>query len=89
MAIVRQGIKIGTFDIRFGLPRDRGFDPEEASKRIKTSRPSGQSTLSKFRSMVSSGEGLARSNKFIVVINFPNTILDKNTFSQMGGSEFQ
>tara|TARA_Y100001937_G_C7102234_1_gene323101 strand:- start:60 stop:1085 length:1026 start_codon:yes stop_codon:yes gene_type:complete len=89
MAIVRQGIKIGTFDIRLGLPRDRGFDPEEASKRIKTSRPSGQSTLSKFRSMVSAGEGLARSNKFIVIINFPNTILDRNTFSQMGGSEFQ
>ena len=31
MAIIRKGIKIGTFDIRFGLPRDRGFDPEEAS----------------------------------------------------------
>ena len=33
MAIIRKGIKIGTFDIRLGLPRDRGFDPAEAAKR--------------------------------------------------------
>tara|TARA_Y100000004_G_scaffold195925_1_gene264343 strand:- start:750 stop:1772 length:1023 start_codon:yes stop_codon:yes gene_type:complete len=85
MAIFRGGVKIGTFDIRVGLPRDRGFDPVEASKRIKTSRPSGASTLSKFRSMVSSGEGLARSNKFIVVINFPSGVLQD---SDALGSEF-
>ena len=85
MAIIRRGIKIGTFDIRFGLPRDRGFDPVEASKRIKTSRPSGLSTISKFRSMISSGEGLARQNKFIVVINFPGGLLQSTDFD---GSEF-
>ena len=86
MAIFRGGVKIGTFDIRVGLPRDRGFDPVEASKRIQTSRPSGASTLSKFRSMVSSGEGLARSNQFIVVINFPSGLLQD---TQLLGSEFQ
>ena len=32
MAIIRKVIKIGTFDIRLGLPRDRGFDPAEAAK---------------------------------------------------------
>ena len=85
MAIIRKGIKIGTFDIRLGLPRDRGFDPAEAAKRIKQSRPSGRSTISKFRSMVSSGEGLARSNKFIVVVNFPGGLLEDSNFD---GSEF-
>ena len=85
MAIVRKGIKIGTFDIRLGLPRDRGFDPAEAAKRIQNSRPSGNSTISKFRSMVSSGEGLARSNKFIVVVNFPGGLLESTNFD---GSEF-
>ena len=85
MAIIRKGIKIGTFDIRFGLPRDRGFDPNQAAKIIQTSRPSGKSTISKFRSMVSSGEGLARQNKFIVVVNFPGGLLESSDFD---GSEF-
>ena len=70
MAIIRGGKRIGTFDIRFGLPRDKGFDPVEASKRINQ-RVNKNTTINKFRSMVTQADGLARQNKLIVVINFP------------------
>ena len=69
MAIARVGKRFGVFDIRIGLPRDKGFDPVEASKRINQ-RANPQTTVNKFRALISSGEGLARSNKFIAVIKY-------------------
>ena len=85
MAIARVGKRFGVFDIRIGLPRDKGFDPVEASKRINQ-RANPQTTVNKFRALISSGEGLARSNKFIAVINFPSGVTADTTFD---GSEFQ
>ena len=36
MAIFRQRLPIpGPFDIRIGLPRDKGFDPNKARKRLE------------------------------------------------------
>ena len=36
MAIFRQRLPIpGPFDIRIGLPRDKGFDPRNARKRLE------------------------------------------------------
>ena len=84
MAIARVGKRFGVFDIRIGLPRDKGFDPVEASKRINQ-RANPQTTVNKFRALVSSGEGLARSNKFIAVINFPSGVTAQTQFD---GSEF-
>jgi len=84
MAIARVGKRFGVFDIRIGLPRDKGFDPVEASKRI-SQRANPQTTINKFRALVSSGEGLARSNKFIAVINFPSGVTAQTDFD---GSEF-
>ena len=85
MAIARVGKRFGVFDIRIGLPRDKGFDPVEASKRI-SQRANPQTTINKFRALVSSGEGLARSNKFIAVINLPSGVTAQTDFD---GSEFQ
>ena len=86
MAIIRGGKRIGgIFDIRIGLPRDKGFDPVEASKRIEQSRVQSNTTINKVRSLVSSGEGLARPNKFIAVINFPSQLTSQTNFD---GSEF-
>ena len=84
MAIIRGGKRIGTFDIRFGLPRDKGFDPVEASKRINQ-RVNKNTTVNKFRSLVTQADGLARQNKFIVVINFPTGARAQEIFD---GSEF-
>ena len=81
MAIARVGKRFGVFDIRIGLPRDKGFDPVEASKRINQ-RANPQTTVNKFRALVSSGEGLARSNKFIAVINFPSGVTADTTFAK-------
>ena len=37
MAIFRQRLPIpGPFDIRIGLPRDKGFDPNKSKKEIKS-----------------------------------------------------
>ena len=85
MAIARVWKRFGVVDIRIGLPRDKGFDPVEASKRINQ-RANPQTTVNKFRALISSGEGLARSNKFIAVINFPSGVTADTTFD---GSEFQ
>ena len=51
MAIARVGKRFGVFDIRIGLPRDKGFDPVEASKRINQ-RANPQTTVNKFRALI-------------------------------------
>lgn len=79
MAIFRKGIKIGGFDVRIGLPRDRGFDPVEAQKRVNQSRSSlnRNTEVNKFRSFISEGSGLARTNRYMVTINFPNKLISQ------------
>ena len=80
MAIFRQGVKIGGFDVRIGLPRDRGFDPVEAQKRVDQSRASinRNTEVNKFRSFISEGSGLTRTNRYMVTINFPNKLLSQS-----------
>ena len=84
MAIIRQGIKIGGFDVRIGLPRDPGFDPVQAQKRVDQSRLSinRNTEVNKFRSFISEGNGLARTNRYMVVINFPNKLITQQNLDQ-------
>jgi hypothetical protein len=85
MAIIRQRLPVpGPFDIRIGLPRDKGFDPVEAKKRLSNNRPNRNTTINKFRSMVSGAEGLYRPAKFLVVLEFPKTF----TTDTLQGFEF-
>ena len=76
MAIIRQRLPIpGPFDIRIGLPRDKGFDPKKARERLEQ-KANPNTTINRFRSMVAGAEGLYRPAKFIVVLEFPKTITD-------------
>ena len=77
MAIIRQRLPIpGPFDIRIGLPRDKGFDPVEARKRLNQ-KANRKTSVNQFRSMVSAAEGLYRPAKFLVVLEFPKTFNDE------------
>lgn len=77
MAIIRQRLPIpGPFDIRIGLPRDKGFDPQQARKRLEQ-KANRKTSVNQFRSMVSAAEGLYRPAKFLVVLEFPKTFNDE------------
>ena len=87
MAIIRQRLPIpGPFDIRIGLPRDKGFDPQKARKRLAEQTTNPNTTVNKFRSMVAGAEGLYRPAKFLVIVEFPSGSRTQETFK---GFEFQ
>lgn len=86
MAIIRQRLPIpGPFDIRIGLPRDKGFDPQKARKRLAEQKTNPNTTVNKFRSMIAGGEGLYRPAKFLVVLEFPSGAIQNESFQ---GAEF-
>ena len=73
MAILRGGRRIGNFDIRLGLPRDKSLVDVAGDPRLKR-KPGGAGTIQRFLSQVNQGEGFARNNRFIVRINLPKPI---------------
>ena len=76
MAIIRQRLPLpGPFDIRIGLPRDKGFDPNKARKRLEQ-KANRNTTINRFRSMVAGAEGLYRPAKFLVALEFPQSLQD-------------
>ena len=72
MAILRGGRRIGNYDIRIGLPRDRSLDNVNADERLRR-KPGGnpESTINRFIATINEGEGLARPNRYLVLINPP------------------
>ena len=68
MAIFRAGKRIGNMDIRVGLPRDRSLDNVEGDPRIIKHRPgvNQRTSIGRFISEINKGEGVARSNRFLV-----------------------
>tara|TARA_B100000212_G_scaffold339183_1_gene317069 strand:- start:754 stop:1689 length:936 start_codon:yes stop_codon:yes gene_type:complete len=70
MAILRGGRRIGNFDIRLGLPRDRSLVDIAKDPRLQR-RPGGTGTINRFIAQVNQGEGFSRTNRFIVRINPP------------------
>ena len=70
MAILRGGRRIGNFDIRLGLPRDKSLVDVAGDPRLKR-KPGGAGTIQRFLSQVNQGEGFARTNRYIVRINPP------------------
>ena len=72
MAILRGGKRIGNYDIRIGLPRDRSLDNVNADERLGR-KPGGnpETTINRFIAEINQGEGLARPNRFLVVFNPP------------------
>ena len=73
MAILRGGRRIGNFDIRVGLPRDKSLVDVAKDPRLKR-KPGGAGTIQRFLSHINQGEGFARPNRFIVRINLPRPI---------------
>jgi len=74
MAILRGGRRIGNFDIRLGLPRDRSLVDIAKDPRLQR-KPGGSGTINRFISQINQGEGFSRTNRFIVRINPPARIL--------------
>lgn len=70
MAIFRGGKRIGPFDLRIGLPRGREYDNIPNDPRLKQ-RANPETTINRFRSAISKGEGVARTNRFLVRISTP------------------
>ena len=75
MAILRGGRRIGNYDIRLGIPRDRSLDNVLGDPRLKQ-RAGGnpESTLGRFMGKVAEGEGFARPNRFLVDFILPRGI---------------
>ena len=86
MAILRGGRRIGNYDIRIGVPRDRSLDNVNGDERLRR-KPGGnpQSTINRFIAEVNQGEGLARPNRFLIMVNLPKRVL---TDAEVLASEF-
>ena len=74
MAILRGGRRIGNFDIRLGLPRDKSLVDVAKDPRLQR-KPGGSGVLQRFQAQINQGEGMARPNRFIVIINPPQSIV--------------
>ena len=81
MAILRGGKRIGGFDVRIGLPRDRSLDNVNQDPRLKQrAGGSPESTMGRFQAMVNEGEGFQRKARFYV-----NFFLPKGVFGAATG----
>jgi len=74
MAILRGGRRIGNFDIRLGLPRDKSLVDVAKDPRLQR-KPGGSGVLQRFQAQINQGEGMARPNRFYVIINPPQKIV--------------
>ncbi len=86
MAILRGGRRIGNFDLRVGIPRDRSLDNVNADERLRR-KPGGnkESTINRFMAEVGQGEGFARPSRYLVVVHLPKRILSD---AELLASEF-
>ena len=74
MAILRGGRRIGNFDIRLGLPRDKSLVDVAKDPRLQR-KPGGSGVLQRFQAQINQGEGMARPNRFYVIINPPQSLV--------------
>ena len=72
MAILRGGVRIGGFDIRLGLPRDRSLDNVESDPRFRQKAGGNpETTIGRVQSSINEAEGFARKARFYVEFNLP------------------
>ena len=72
MAILRGGVRIGGFDIRLGLPRDRSLDDVENDPRFRQKAGGNpETTMGRIQSYINEAEGFARKARFYVEFNLP------------------
>ena len=75
MAVLRGGRRIGNYDIRLGLPRDKSLVDIAKDPRLQR-KPGGAGTIQRFISQINQGEGFARTNRYIVRVNLPRPIAE-------------
>lgn len=72
MAILRGGKRIGGYDIRIGIPRDRSMDNINRDPRFKQKAGANPSTtIGKYQSYVNEAEGFARKARYYVIFELP------------------
>ena len=75
MAILRGGKRIGGYDIRIGIPRDRSLDDVQSDPRLRQKAGgSPESTIGRFQAMVNEAEGFARKARYYVNFNLPRGV---------------
>ena len=78
MAILRGGKRIGGFDVRIGIPRDRSLDNVQGDVRLKQ-RAGGNpdSTMGRIQAYVNEAEGFARKARYYAEFQLPNGVSDQ------------
>ena len=75
MAILRGGKRIGGFDVRIGLPRDRSLDNVNQDPRLRQrAGGSPETTMGRFQAMVNEGEGFQRKARYYVEFGLPKGV---------------
>src|SRR5210317_1915661 len=84
MAILRGGRRIGGFDIRLGIPRDKSLNDVQGDKRLgRTMGPNPQSFIGRVMATIAEGEGFARPTRFMCDFVLP----DGARFSAFGQND--
>jgi len=87
MAILRGGRRIGNYDIRLGIPRDRSLDNVEGDRRLgRVQGGNPESTIGRVMGAIAQGEGFARPNRFMCDFILPKGV-DTGSAQGPGGSE--
>ena len=96
MAILRGGKRIGGFDVRIGLPRDRSLDNVENDPRLRQKAGGNpETTMGRFQSYINEGEGFARKARYYVEFQLPRGVTpsvalgDFDTVDTSGNEELQ
>ena len=80
MAIFRQGVKIGPFDIRAGISRgdlaSSAYHKTLQDVRLKQ-HANTENSIGRFRAMMGRAEGYARQARYAVQINLPTILIKK------------
>jgi len=90
MAILRGGVRIGGFDVRIGLPRDRSLDNVENDPRFRQKAGGNpETTIGRVQSYINEAEGFARKARFYVEFNLPRAggagITNADTGAELSG----
>ncbi len=79
MAILRGGKRIGGFDVRIGLPRDRSLENVENDPRLRQKAGGNpETTMGRFQSYINEAEGFQRKARFYVEFGMPNGVTSGN-----------
>ena len=78
MAILRGGKRIGGYDVRIGIPRDRSLDDVAGDKRLQRRQGGNpETTIGRFESYVREAEGFARKARYYAEFQLPRGISDQ------------